>query len=41
MDLRKQVVAAAGGEYEYTVLRKALMAIVPKVRKDEDLNHLP
>ncbi|CAE7294476.1 RE1 [Symbiodinium natans] len=41
MDLRKQVVAAAGGEYDYTRLRKALMAIVPKVRKDEDQNHLP
>ena len=37
-DLRKQVVAAASGEYDYPKLRKALMAIVPKVRKEDD-NH--
>ena len=35
-DLRKQVVAAAGGAYEYTRLRDALMAIVPQVIKDEE-----
>ncbi|CAE7707379.1 RE1 [Symbiodinium sp. CCMP2592] len=38
-DLRKQVVAAASGEYDYPKLRKALMAIVPKVKKDEE--HAP
>ena len=37
-DLRKQVVAAASGEYDYPKLRKALTAIVPKVRKEDD-NH--
>ena len=35
-DLRKQVVAAAGGAYEYPKLRAALMAIVPQVVKDEE-----
>ena len=35
-ELRKQVITAAGGEYEYTRLRKALMAIVPKVKRDDD-----
>ena len=35
---KKQVVAAASGEYDYPKLRKALMAIVPKVKKEED-NH--
>jgi hypothetical protein len=34
-DLRKQVVAAAGGTYEYDRLRSAVMAIVPQVVKDE------
>ena len=40
-DLRKQVVAAAGGEYDYNKLRRALMAIVPRVNKDEDGSHRP
>ena len=35
-ELRKQVVAAAGGEYDYHKLRRALLAIVPKVNKEED-----
>lgn len=35
-DLRKQVVAAAGGSYDYPKLRAALMAIVPQVVKDEE-----
>ena len=35
-DLRKQVVAAAGGEYDYSKLRAAVMAIVPQVNKEED-----
>ncbi|CAE7351286.1 MAL3P3.6 [Symbiodinium sp. CCMP2592] len=35
-ELRKQVVAAASGECDYPKLRKALMAIVPKVKKDEE-----
>ena len=34
-DLRKQVVAAAGGSYQYERLRSALVALVPTVRKDE------
>ena len=35
-DLRKQVISASGGEYDYAKLRKALMAMVPKVRRDEE-----
>ena len=35
-ELRKQVVAAAGGEYDYVKLRRALLAIVPRVNKEED-----
>ena len=35
-DLRKQVVAAAGGEYDYPKLGKALMAVVPKVKNDAE-----
>ena len=35
-ELRKQVVAAAGGQYDYAKLRSAVMAIVPQVNKDED-----
>ena len=35
-ELRKQVVAAAGGEYDYAKLRAAVMAIVPQVNKEED-----
>ena len=35
-ELRKQVFAAAGGEYDYVKLRRALLAIVPKVDKGED-----
>ena len=38
-DLREQVVAAAGGEYDYPNLRKSLRAIVPKVKKEEDHNN--
>ncbi|CAE7944443.1 Slc8a2 [Symbiodinium sp. KB8] len=40
-DLRKQIVAAAGGECEYRKLRKALMAIVPRVNKEEDASGRP
>ena len=40
-DLRKQVVAAAGGEYDFNKLRKALMAIVPRANKEEDGGHGP
>ncbi|CAE7350390.1 NLRC3, partial [Symbiodinium necroappetens] len=36
-DLRKQVISASGGEYDYAKLRKALMAIVPKVKRDEEV----
>ena len=35
-ELRKQVVAAAGGQYDYTKLRSAVMAIVPQVHREED-----
>ena len=35
-DLRKQVVAAAGGAYDYPKLRAAVMAIVPQVSREED-----
>ena len=35
-ELRKQVVAAAGGQYDYPKLRSAVMAIVPQVSKEED-----
>lgn len=34
-ELRKQVVAAAGGSYQYERLRSALVALVPTVRKDD------
>lgn len=37
-DLRKQVVAAAGGTYDYDRLRSAIMAIIPQVQKDEELS---
>ena len=37
-DLRKQVVAAAGGCYDYPKLRAALVAIVPNVRREETRN---
>ena len=40
-ELKKQVVAAAGGEYVYEKLRKALMAIVPKVKREEELSSRP
>ena len=40
-DLRKQVISASGGEYDYARLRKALMAIVPKVRRDEEQTSAP
>ena len=33
---RAYVVAAAGGEYDYVKLRRALLAIVPTVNKEED-----
>ena len=36
-ELRKQVVSAAGGSYEYEKLRSALMAIVPSVKRDDRL----
>ena len=35
-ELRKQVVAAAGGQYDYAKLRSAVMAIVPQVNKEEE-----
>ncbi|CAE7631963.1 RE1 [Symbiodinium sp. CCMP2592] len=35
-ELRKQVVAAAGGQYDYNKLRAAVMAIVPQVNKEDD-----
>ncbi|CAE7336253.1 RE2 [Symbiodinium sp. CCMP2592] len=35
-ELRKQVVAAAGGQYDYNKLRAAVMAIVPQVNKEEE-----
>ena len=35
-ELRKQVVAAAGGQYDYPKLRSAVMAIVPQVSKEEE-----
>ena len=30
-----------GGEYDYNKLRRALMAIVPRVNKEEDGSHRP
>ena len=35
-ELRKQVVAAAGEEYDYNKLRAAVMAIVPQVNKEDE-----
>ena len=35
-ELRKQVVAAAGGVYDYVKLRSALVAIVPQVHRAEE-----
>ncbi|CAE7318532.1 ATJ49, partial [Symbiodinium microadriaticum] len=35
-ELRKQVVAAAGGQYDYAKLRSAVMAIVPQVHREGD-----
>ena len=35
-ELRKQVVAAAGGQYDYAKLRSAVMAIVPQVNKEDE-----
>ena len=35
-EMRKQVVAAAGGEYDYPKLRAAVMAIVPQVSREEE-----
>ena len=40
-DLRKQVVSASGGEYDYVKLRRALMAIVPKVKREDDTTSAP
>lgn len=34
-DLRKQVVAASGGSYQYEKLRASLVAIVPTVKKED------
>ena len=34
-DLRRQVLSAAGGEYDYNKLRQALVAIVPRVQEEE------
>ena len=38
-ELRKQVVAAAGGEYDYAKLQAAVMAIVPQVNKEDESQH--
>ena len=35
-DLKRQVIAAAGGQYEYHRLRQALVAIVPQVKREHD-----
>ena len=35
-DLRRQVIAAAGGQYDYERLRASLCAIVPQVRREQD-----
>ena len=35
-ELRKQVVAAAGGQYDYAKLRSAVMAIVPQVHREDE-----
>ena len=37
-ELRKQVISAAGGSYEYEKLRAALVAIVPTVKRDDAEN---
>lgn len=34
-EVRKQVIAAAGGDYSYEKLRTALIAIIPRVQRDE------
>lgn len=34
-ELRRQVVSSAGGDYNYTKLRNALVSIVPQVRRHE------
>eukprot|EP00434_Breviolum_minutum_P024369 symbB.v1.2.021520.t1/scaffold1859.1/size98302/6 len=38
-ELRKQVISAAGGSYNYEKLRAALVAIVPTVKRDESEAH--
>lgn len=38
-ELRKQVISAAGGSYDYEKLRAALVAIVPTVKRDEQESH--
>jgi len=38
-ELRKQVVTASGGSYQYERLREALMAIVPSVKREDDDRH--
>ena len=40
-ELRKQVVAAAGGAYDYPKLRAAFMAIVPQVSREEETSSNP
>ncbi|CAE7476027.1 unnamed protein product [Symbiodinium microadriaticum] len=35
-ELRKQVVAAVGGQYDYAKLRSAVMAIVPQVHREDE-----
>ena len=40
-ELRKQVVAAAGGAYDYPKLRAAVMAIVPQVSREEESSSTP
>ena len=40
-ELRKQVVAAAGGTYDYPKLPAAVMAIVPQVSREEDTSSNP
>ena len=35
-ELKRQVISGAGGQYDYSRLRQALVAIVPQVRKEQD-----
>lgn len=35
-ELRKQIITASGGSYQYERLREAMMAIVPTVKREDD-----